>query len=244
MTTPTVYTCITNAYDALAPVNGDWNCHFIAFHDGTIAVPEGWEGRELKIPGVAGIDLNRYAKMLPHRLDLPSDRSTYVDGNLLFKQDPAPWIDALLETRRFAAMPHPDRDCVYAELRHAMKIGFVGPTAAWRSARQLRRSGVPRHSGLFEAGALFRRHAEPDVIRLGEQWWTLWQEGLRRDQPLLVRASRDVHVPVNALEQNAMRDEKDPWIALHGHKMKRSRWSRLPNRLAAELMLFRCWLPR
>lgn len=244
MTRPTVYTCITGSYDELAPVDPQWDCDFIAFHDGTIEVPTGWTGRVLEVPGVGGIDLNRYAKMLPHHLDLPSDRSLYVDGNIVFKTDPRAGIDRLLEEHDFAARVHPERDCIYAEMRHAIRIGFMSPLPAWRMRRQFRRWGVPLKAGLFEANLLYRRHNDATVRALDESWWTLWQRGLRRDQPLLVAAAWRNSVPIFAIRDNDVHDASNPEMGIVKHSRPRDLRLRLRRRLLAELCVFRAWLPR
>jgi hypothetical protein len=241
---PVIYTCITRGYDELAPVDPDWDCDFIAFHDGTIEVPEGWTGRHLRSEGLAGVDLNRFAKMLPHRLDLPSERSLYVDGNILFKVDPRPEIDRLLQGSLIAARVHPERDCLYSEMRHALEIGFMSPLAAWRLCRQFRSWGVPQKAGLFEANLLYRQHEHPAVRALDEAWWSLWRQGLRRDQPLLVAASWQAGLSVTPITTNDVHDPNNPMMGIIKHRKPRDFPARLRYRALAELCLFRAWLPR
>jgi hypothetical protein len=140
---------VTAGYDKIAPVSGEWACDFILFHDGSVQVPPGWRGRLLKVAGLSGADLNRYAKMMPHLLALPASDSMYVDGSVIFKQDPSPLIQSTLAQSTMGAYPHPSRDCAYAEVREALRLGFIGPRAAWATAYLLQQLGVPRHAGLF-----------------------------------------------------------------------------------------------
>lgn len=239
-----VYACVTAGYDTVVPVNPDWCCDFILFHDGTVTVPAGWQGRRLDVTGLSGADLNRYAKMLPHALALPSTRSMYVDGNVIFKRDPAPLIRTVLGEAAMSAYVHPARHCAYAEIREALRLGFIGPRAAWAGYRSLKRTGLPQRAGLFEVNVLFRRHREPGVVALGDAWWDLWQGGLRRDQPLLSAAIWRCAGQVHPIGHNDLRDGTNPYLAVGRHAKGRSRLSRLPNRLAAEAALFRTWLPR
>jgi hypothetical protein len=241
---PVVYTCVAAAYDAVAPVASEWGCDFILFHDGSVSVPSGWQGRRLDVTGLAGADLNRYAKMMPHRLSLPSRDSMYVDGNVIFKQDPSPFIRSTLTHTAMAAYPHPSRDCAYAEIRETLRLGFIGPGPAWETARKLRRLGLPRRMGLFEACVLLRRHDDSQVTALGDAWWQLWQDGLGRDQPLLTAAIWRSGAIVHAIGVNDMRDDTSPYLVVGRHAKVRPRLSRIPNRIAAELALFRTWLPR
>ena len=127
------YTCVTNGYDAVEPVSPGWSTHFIMFHDNSVQVPEGWHGVNLSVPGVSGIDLNRYAKMLPHRMGLPASRSLYVDGNIFFRADPAQRIHDALANHPFAAMAHPAQDCAYSDIERTLKLGFVWPRPARRA---------------------------------------------------------------------------------------------------------------
>ena len=112
---PVVYTCVTGGYDHVPAVSPEWACQFVLFHDGTVEIPAGWKGQRLRVEGIQGVDLNRYAKMLPHRLGLDADVSLYVDGNVFFRRDPARKIRTVLSESRFAAYAHPARDCAYAE---------------------------------------------------------------------------------------------------------------------------------
>lgn len=238
---PVCYTCVTKGYDKVAPVSGDWRTRFILFHDGSVGVPDGWEGVPLTVPGVSGIDLNRYVKMLPHRLDLPSDRSMYVDGNIFFRQDPADRIDEVLAQHRFAAMAHPHQDCAYVDIARTLRLGFVWPLPARRAIRHLRDSGVPANAGLFECNILFRRHDDAEVIALCEAWWQGWQMGYRRDQALIIAAAfRTGMMPVS-LGRNDVHDPDNPLMGLTKHSTARPRSERLPRRLASEALLYRYW---
>lgn len=236
-----VYTCVSNGYDAVTAVPVQWRARFVMFHDGTVDVPEGWESRILSAGELKGVAFNRYAKMLPHRLDLPGDRSMYVDGNMFFKQDPADRIDQVTSANPFAAMAHPEMNCPFADIRRALRIGFVWPGPAMRIARELRRLRLPDDVGLFEAGILYRRHNDPATIRLCEEWWRLWQIGYPRDQPLLIAASHKTGVPITSLGKNDIRDPANPLIGMKGHARLRPRHHRIGPRLASELVLFRLW---
>lgn len=246
MTEPTVcYTCVTNGYDAVAPVPPEWKSRFILFHDNSVAVPEGWEGRGLSIPGVTGVSLNRYVKMLPHRLGLPATRSMYIDGNMFFRQDPADRIDAVLSQHPIAAMAHPEQDCAYADIERTLRLGFVWPLAARKAIALLRKNDVPAHAGLFECGILYRRHDDPAVITLCEAWWQAWQLGYHRDQALMIAAAFETGIMPVSLGRNDVRDPGNPLMGMRQHKTNRAtnrgRWERLRRRLASETLLYRRW---
>lgn len=238
-----VYSCVAGGYDAVAPVDPRWPTRFILFHDGSVEVPVGWEGRVIAIPALAGVSLNRYAKMLPHRLELGADRSLYVDGNIFFREDPAAAIEAALAGVSFAALDHPEITCPYQEIRRAVTIGFVWPVRALRVRRLLRRLGVRQDSGLFECNVLFRRHDDPAVVALDEEWWRLWNTGYGRDQPLLLAASARSGVTITSLGANPIRAGEHPVFGIRMHANPQPKWKRLVRRLASEAALFRLWLP-
>lgn len=235
------YSCVTNGYDAVSPVDPNWKTRFILFHDNTINVPEGWEGVPLEVAGLSGISLNRYAKMLPHRLALPSDSSLYVDGNIVFHADPEAVLKDLSASYSFGAMPHPERRCAYADVARTLELGFVWPIPGLRAVRRLREHGVPGDIGLFECNILYRRHNEPDVAALGEAWWRAWQIGYPRDQALLIAAAHETGFMPQPLGLPPLRSERNTLMGLIPHAVPRSRAERLPRRLASELMLFRQW---
>jgi hypothetical protein len=237
-----VYSCVTRGYDHVAPAPASSHTTFLLFHDGSIDVPEGWQGVPLQVPGIDGIHLNRYAKMCPHRLNLPTTRSLYIDGNIACKQDPSDLVSKVLANARFAAFAHPTRDCAYDELREALRLGFIAPSKAWAHRRLFDRMGLPRHVGLMEAGILFRHHDDRKVQQLGDAWWDLWQvHRLLRDQPLLMAAAHASKTKLTGLGPNPIHTDQHPTFKIVKHSNPRTRQSRLPNRLAAELMLYRLW---
>jgi hypothetical protein len=240
---PVVYSCVTGGYDAVAPVDPHWSTRFILFHDGSADVPAGWEGRIIKVPGLSGTSLNRYAKILPHRLELGADRSLYVDGNIFFRRDPAAAIDEILDRQGFAALDHPEIGCPYREIRRAVTLGFVWPGRAFRVRHRLRRLGVRPASGLFECNVLFRRQEDREVIALDEEWWRQWRGGYGRDQPLLVAAAAQTGLEVASLGTNRIRAGEHPVFGITMHARPQPKWKRLIRRLAAEAALFRLWLP-
>lgn len=196
----------------------------------------------LAVGGVRGVHLNRYAKMLPHRLDLGSAQSLYMDGNVVLHRDPRQKIESLLSHSAFAAYAHPTRDCAYDELREALRLGFIWPAGVWRHARMFRRAGLPRHAGLIEANVLFRWHDDPRIKKLDEAWWRLWQGGLGRDQPLLAATLHSHGLQAHIVGIN-VRADPDGVLGVVPHARLRTRAERLPRRLAAELMFYRGWLP-
>lgn len=234
-----VYTCVTNKYDKVSPVDPNWNCYFILFHDGTIDVPTGWRGVEIRINGLSGKNLNRYAKMNPHRLGLPSNYSLYVDGNVQIKQDPSRFVQNILNEADFSAPRHPEFSNITDEIRRALTLGYAWPTAAIRVLHQL--NGLDKNvlRDVFECNILMRRHAEPRVVDVNEQWWSLWKGGYGRDQPLLILASAQNEFTIHPANIRA-RTEHDRLFQVTRHLEGFDR-KRLIRRLLSELLIYRAW---
>lgn len=211
MASKVIYTVLTGGYDRLqqplatAP---DWD--FVCFTDVTIdgegSAPtrDGvWELRPIPYEG-SSVLRARWAKMHPHLLLPDYKLSVFMDANLQIAsaaffealgQDQIPGFLGLarsLSTPQgpkspknglFRVPPHPQRDCVWEELRYCYLKEKIGPRAAIQWHKTLKRMKMPRHAGLYETGILVREHNNPSIIELDECWWSLLlQSKASRDQ--------------------------------------------------------------
>ena len=186
-----VYTCITGNYDILpqpAAVRADWD--YICFTDDPSAGSDGvWQLRPFKYEGDRRL-ISRYPKILPHLALADYDASLYLDANIRILGDGIYEAaeECLADGALWAGIPHPDRDCVYEEIRRCYLSGH----ARWRDAlklkKQLQNAGFPQHSGLLENNAILRRHNDLRVIAVDEDWWEAYSKGIKRDQLHLMPA--------------------------------------------------------
>lgn len=211
MATKVIYTVLTGGYDRLqhplatAP---DWD--FVCFtdvtidSDGSAPIRDGvWELRPIPYEG-SSVLRARWAKMHPHQLLPEYKLSVFMDANLQIAsaaffealgQDQIPGFPGLarsLSSRPgpespknglFRVLPHPQRDCVWEELRYCYLKEKIGTGAAFQWHKELKRLSMPRHAGLYETGILVREHNNPAIIALDKCWWSLLlQSNASRDQ--------------------------------------------------------------
>ncbi|MCR5407962.1 MAG: DUF616 domain-containing protein [Bacteroidales bacterium] len=172
-----IYTVLTGGYDRLEqPLVTDPSYHYICFGDtaGTSGV---WELREIPFEGTP-VMRARWTKMHPHLLLPEYDYSVFMDANLCIS---GAEFYGFIGQDSVAVLQHPERDCVWDELRYCYLKDKISTRSAFKVRGLLR--DMPRHWGLVETNILARRHNDPAVIALDELWWKLLVEsGGSRDQ--------------------------------------------------------------
>jgi len=220
-----IYTVLTGGYDRLEqPECVDPSFDYVCFtdRDGQEGV---WQLRKIPYEGTAVLRA-RWAKLHPHLLLPEYPVSVFMDANLcitgpafyeeLGKAQKEPFLRLAASSGTpegafspvfapFAVLEHPERDCVWEELRYCYLKDKVGTRTAVRWYRALKRMGMPRHAGLAETNILLRAHNAPEVVAADEAWWKLLlASGGTRDQLCLTPA----------LFQTGLR----PWLLLgSGH---------------------------
>ena len=183
-----VYTCIIGAYDDLQQprvleAGFDFIC-FVGYGEKHPARDGAWEIRELpQTLGVATLDA-RWAKMHPHVLLPDYDCSVWIDGNIAMLDG------SLYQAARgkaasdvqYSGVPHPVRDCTYAEARKCFDMKYLTAWGLLRVWAFLALHGMRRHAGLMENNLIYRRHGDPEVVALDELWWNHILRLSRRDQ--------------------------------------------------------------
>lgn len=164
--------------------------------------------------------LSRYPKILPHKTCLKNyDYSLYIDANVDIKD--AYVYDRIEElisaNEKISMIKHPYRDCVYQEAY----VCIAGLKGSWfdllRQIVFLKRKGIPKHCGLFEAGLIFRKHNEVDVIKFDELWWNNFMRYSKRDQLSLAYAKNnsEVHIESFLPEGYSIRNHNSFEVARH-----------------------------
>lgn len=189
MSEAVIYTCITGGYDTLRqPLHVDPGFDYVCFVESGKEV-EGhvgvWELRALPpLGGLSALAISRWPKLNPH-LALPEYRySVWIDGNITVAD--AAFYDLIREKMAsgtlLSAIKHPFRDDVYEEAYRCLAYDKETFGNLMRAVSFLRKSGYPKHAGLFENGVLLRLSADPSVVAADELWWKLFLEYSCRDQ--------------------------------------------------------------
>ena len=183
-----IYTCLTGGYDRLEqPAAVDPSFDYVCFTD-TEGQDGVWQLRKIPYDSPDPVSRSRYPKILPHKVLPEYEYSVYMDANIRITDPEFYRIADRLMTDEisFAQVEHPDRDCVYDELRYCYLKDKVDTRTAFRLHRKWTAESLPRHAGLYENNLLFRRHNITEARTLDEAWWKGWESGVHRDQLCLM----------------------------------------------------------
>jgi hypothetical protein len=180
--TRVVYTAVFGNYDQVAKVDPGCGCDFVCFTDSTTLVAPGWRKVVVDTAGDSPALSNRRYKMLPHRFLAQYVESLYVDGHVVVRRCPVPLFEKYLGQVAIALPVHQDRRCAYEEADYCVRDGLVDDAVVQRQLAEYEAQGFPREYGMTENGVILRRHCDPLVIRLMEQWWNEYCTKVRRDQ--------------------------------------------------------------
>jgi hypothetical protein len=111
-------------------------------------------------------------KLLAHRYLPQYDWSLYLDNTVRLKLRPRDIFTRFLADADspLVCFIHPDRNCIYDEARVVIDVAYDDPTRIERQIESYRWHGYPAKNGLFAGTLLLRRHHEPAVVDVMEQW--------------------------------------------------------------------------
>jgi len=168
-----IYTVITNDYDNLAPIDAPCDC--ILFTDNPEMKVQGWETRVTDIP-------QREVKLFPFLLLKNYSSCIYMDGNLTMNAGTYEAIDKLLSEHDFINTKHPDRNCVYEEIKQVVKLKKDDLDVLDSIRFELLKEGVEPQGGMI-ASAFIARNVTSRVISDSFNWeWHHKRLGGKRDQ--------------------------------------------------------------
>ena len=209
-----IYTVLTGGYDRLQqPLVTDPGFHYVCFgdHAGQDGV---WELREIPFEG-SPVLRARWAKMHPHILLPEYDYSVFMDANLCIS---GAEFYSFIGDAPVAILQHPERDCVWDELRYCYLKDKVSTCSAFKINRMLR--GMPRHWGLAETNVLARKHNDPQIVDLDELWWRLLLEsGGSRDQLVFTPALHALGMEPGLLLGPGLNARNVPYIQYVNHPL-------------------------
>ena len=133
--------------------------------------------------------LSRYPKLAPHLTEVAKyEYSLYIDANINIKGPSVykRFLELVGEDVHIALLKHPFRDCVYQEAYVCIAACKGGWFDIIRQILMLKSSGIQKHSGLYEANFIFRKHNSSEVKDLGNIWWNTFMKYSKRDQLSLV----------------------------------------------------------
>lgn len=199
-----LYSAIYGASDWVKPMR-DLGVPCVMFTDNPHLVAPGWEVRVVPhwIATRKG-DPAVTAPMLAHKFwkthpaaALPEvEVSLWIDGSMEVLVDD--YVDrclAALGDDDWSCVPHPSRQCVYAEADYSATLTHRYDAPSILAQRDFYRGtvGYPGGRDLVATGANVRRHT-PNVIELGQHWWSdclLWSHQDQLSLPVLLWLYRE-----------------------------------------------------
>lgn len=123
----------------------------------------------------------RMVKIMPHLFFPEYEYSVWIDGSIDIIGD----IHALIAKHDYPDLlcfKHPKRDCIYEEGKACIDLGKDDPEVINNQLNTYRQQGFPPHAGLIESGVMIRKHNDPEIIKVMEEWWQELSTHSRRDQ--------------------------------------------------------------
>ena len=181
-----IYTSIVGNYDSLPqPLVVDESFEYVCFSNDIKEERVGvWQVRPIPYSNSDRTRLSRFVKLQPHLVLGDYDVSVWMDANIRITGDEFYRLvnERIEEGSLVAQVPHPLRDCVYEEITECYKDVRIGLCDALRQKRHLREAGFPRHFGMMENNLILRRHNDPLVRRISDEWWKEYLNYSIRDQ--------------------------------------------------------------
>lgn len=222
MNNKVIYTCLTASYDRLLqPAIVDSTFDYICFSNEIESNRVGvWNIRRIPFDEKDPVRLSRMVKLLPHNVLDNYEYSIWIDANLQIKQDKFYLIiNSLIENNSLLAqIAHPYRDCIYDEIYICLKEGRVSSYDSLKQFIHLRKNKYPIHNGLYENNIILRRHNDPLIKNIDNDWAHEYLNYSKRDQFSLCyilwryNFNPDLLLPVGSNSRNVS------FIEYHQHK--------------------------
>lgn len=171
------------------------------------------------IPCSGGL-LSRYPKMHPHVLLPGYEASLWIDGNIEICDGSIYGAigEKMAAGVKYSGVPHPSRGNVYDEAVMCRNMGYIGYLRLARVFLFLMLHGEKRGGGrLMENNIIFRRHNDPDIVRMDELWWKKVNTLCRRDQISLMWCLRKCGIPLDCLFPEGLNSRNHPGLRYLPH---------------------------
>ena len=166
-----VYTAFTGAYDSLKePEFIDDNTRYVCFTQNPDLKSDMWEIIQMED---STLDDNRIAKqykVFPNRYFPDNKYSFWIDGSFKLVGSIREYVYKYINSSMLTVV-HPETDCIFDESLSSMQFPRYSNYTITKQVDKYRAEGMPLHYGLPSLGAIFRKHDDPEIISLMEQWW-------------------------------------------------------------------------
>lgn len=245
-----IYTCITGDYDELLNhtfISSDWD--YVCFSDNMGIKNKKnsqWIIRPLCFDKLDNARNQRWHKIHPHILFPEYEVSLWVDGNvdILNSKIFSDIEMALKKNYLISCAIHPDRKCIYEEFEVCRERNKDDIALINKQEYLIRKDGFPRKKGLFETGITLRRHSQPLVIKIMDDWWFWIETYSRRDQLSLTFVLWKHNYKAGLLSPVPYRYSKDITFRYDRYHITKEELIKQKEELEAEVKRFKdslCW---
>lgn len=181
-----IYTCVTGGYESLIePLFLPDHVDYIAVTDMEIPSSSRWKKMDInlidEIRGLSDVEKSRYPKICPHKLFPQYEYSIYLDANFRVVADVSQFIKCVGSVP-FASNWHPERNSIFDEAEACILAKKGQPDLIRKQMEYYRSQGMPDNYGLIHCNMLIRKHNEPQIMKLMEDWWKEFLLWSKRDQ--------------------------------------------------------------
>ena len=181
----------------------------------------GWKIEEIDSDIEDNGRLSRVPKLLPHKTIVKKyEYSLYIDANINIKGESIykRFLELAATNKTLAMLRHPFRDCVYQEAFVCIAACKGGWLDILRQIFFLKRKGIQKHSGLYEANLIFRKHNEDEIRILDELWWRTFMTYSKRDQLSLIYALKESGLQPSFFLESGLTTRNHPDLEKVQHK--------------------------
>ena len=166
-----IYTAFTGNYDHLKdPEVIDDKCDYICFTDNPDLKSDVWEIRPME---ECSFDNNRKAKqykVFPDRYLSDYDYSFWIDATFKIVGSIREYIYKYINSSMLVVV-HPERDCIFQEAHSSVQFPRYSKYLIRKQVEYYNEMGMPKNYGLPSLGVIFRKHSDPKIMDLMNQWW-------------------------------------------------------------------------
>ena len=186
-----VYTCCFGEGYGLVRQPRQKGIDYVCFTDQPLK-PRGWKVIQVEPTFEDPGRESRIYKLMPHRFFPEYDVSIFIDSSYYTVCDVRKTVETVFKGQKFMSFDHKNveddsRDCIYDEYEYILEFAKTryykdDPEVMRKHIEKIREEGYPEHNGLIVGSVLFRRHNDPEVIKVMEDWWEVFSNGSKRDQ--------------------------------------------------------------
>lgn len=226
-----IYTVLTGGYDNLSQPSivddrFDYFCFSNDIEKENIGI---WKVR--KFPGNFSSKAieSRFPKMHPWEVLPEYDYSVYMDANVRIEAEG--FYEAILgkiqSSISLSGIKHPFRNCAYVEGYEVFTYDLEKSMKTIISEmRFIRKEGLPRRYGMFEANVILRKHKDEKIKQQCELWWNMINKYSKRDQLSYSYTLWKLGIPFDYLIPEDQSARNCPWLYLEKHVREKNIWGK------------------